>query len=151
MTRRLCWNMLAFDWHDVKNSVNLRISTNCTVIWYLIFAYCFLSWGDSAFLCTRIDSWKGKRIWLWKKGKAAAVLGILPSIHTMSVRIWVELLYRKQMETVASAPSAYAQHADGEVLIWKPAKIYKRSKTFESKHWEENWLHGAFCFPFDSI
>lgn len=137
----------------VKNDLNLRINTNCAVIWYLIICLLLiLSWGDSVSLYTRTDSWKEKWIWLLKKGKAVTVLGVLPSIHIMSVRICIESLCRKQMETEASLhPSAYGQNADGEVLMWKPARTYKRSKNFEWKEMRRKLASWRFLIPSESI
>lgn len=137
----------------VKNDLNLRINTNCTVIWYLIICLLlFLSWGDSVSLYTRVDSWKEKWIRLLEKGKAVTVLGILPSTHIVSVRICIESLCRKQMETEVSLhPSAYGQNAGGEVLMWKPARTYKRSTNFECKESRRKVASWSFLFPSESI
>lgn len=89
---------------------------------------------------------KGKENMIVKKEKTSTVLGILPNSHIMSVRICIKLLYRKQMETEASLhPSACAQRAV-KVLMWKPARTYKRIKNFESKALRKNWLCEALLF-----
>lgn len=144
--------MLAFCSHVVKSDLNLSINTNCTVIWYLIICPLLrLSYGSNGDSLIRIDLWKEKRIWLLKKRKSSTVLGILPNIHIMSVRICIKLLYRKQMETEASLhPSACAQHAD-KVLMWKPARTYKRIKNFESKALRRKLALWSFLIPSESI
>lgn len=137
--------MLAFHCRVVKSDLILRINTNFTVIWYLtICPLLHLSYGPHGDSSTRIDLWKEKRLWLLKKRRSSTVLGILPNIHIMSVRICIKLLYRKQRETEASLhPSACAQHAD-KVLMRKSARTYKRIKDFESKPLRKNWFCEAF-------
>lgn len=133
--------MLVFCCHVVKSDLNLRINTNCTFIWYLIICpLLHLFYGSNGHSFIRIDLWQEKRIWEYlrrifssSQRKASTVLEVLPNSHIMSVRICIQLLYRKQMEAEASLhSSACVQHAD-KGLMWKPARTYKRIKNFESK------------------
>lgn len=103
-----CWKTYPFK-HDICGEVHL---------WLFYQTIFHLSWGYSTPLCTRIDSWRDKGAWFLEKGKVVTVLIILPSIHIVSVRLCIELLCRRQMETEASLqPSTYTQHANGESIM----------------------------------
>lgn len=103
-----CWKMYPFK-HDICGEVHLWL------LYQIIFHLC---WGYSTPLCTRIDSWRDKGAWFLEKGKVVTVLIILQSIHIVSVRLCIELLCRRQMETEASLqPSTYTQHANGESIM----------------------------------